>query len=463
MTIIPLLIVFGIIGVAVAIVGIFRPSLGLLVFLAIYFIQPGEIVPALAPFRLELTYGVSLFAAFLRRRASVLGPTLISNRILLSSLLLLGSACLSIPFAVWRGGAWNGMLGLAKLIVLLLLVSRLIETNRQMRNVLWLLVAVLLYFAGTGLFAYAHGDYYTLRYSLGNLDRARGLNSLAGGPNELAGLILALLPFVIALFRCTKNLLIVLLLFASGGLALTAMVLTGSRSAIIGLAFVVFYSVFTSRHKFMSLVGCLVLSAVIWFSMPSAYQQRFLTVKSYAAGGQLDDSNTYRLEIWQAGWRMFFDHPVLGVGASQFPTAFGTVYSRKTHGAWMNPHNLFLQLACELGIIGLIAFAYFLVQLIKTLRSTLRVAEQCAAHFNYQISLACGAVLLAVSVISVVGHSLYRPYWYLLGGMLVANRSILASKLRQSVLRSSKPAKLWSFQDEPRLAPGATCAGNPAC
>jgi hypothetical protein len=58
-----------------------------------------------------------------------------------------------------------------------------------------------------------------------------------------------------------------------------------------------------------------------------------------------------------------------------------------------------------------------------------------------------------------VSHSLYRPYWYLLGGLIVANRSILARKLRQSVLTPSKHSKIQSSLEEPQLAPAY--AGKP--
>ena len=435
-------IIIGIACVALAIVGIFRPFVGLLVFLAMHFTQPAEIVPALAPLRIELVYGVILFGALLRKRGSVLGRGVISNRILLSSLLLLVACCLSIPLAVWPGGAFNAMIYLAKLIALVFLFSGLIESNSQMRKVVWLLVALLIYFAGTGLFAYAHGEYYALTYNLGNLDRARGVNSLVGGPNELAGLLLTLIPFVVALLRCTRNLLAKSLLLAAGALALTTMVLTGSRSAMVGLAFVVVYSVFTSKHKLINLASCVVLGCVVWFSIPAAYQQRFLTVKSYAEGGKLDDSNEYRLEVWRAGWKMFTDHPLLGVGAGQFPTAFGTSYSQKAHGGWMNPHNLLLQVACELGIVGLIAFVYFLAQLTKAIRSTLRTKPKSSMDLNYQVALASSSMFLAIAVISVVGHSFYRPYWYLLGGIVAANRSLVLRRVRESLSVPSDGPKL---------------------
>src|SRR5882762_8088077 len=99
-------IICVLLGLIVALRGLFRPFLGLLVFLTIHFVQPGELIPALAPFRLELVYGVLLIAILIVRRASLPGRSpILSDRILLSALLLSGAALLSVPFAVWPGGA----------------------------------------------------------------------------------------------------------------------------------------------------------------------------------------------------------------------------------------------------------------------------------------------------------------------------------------------------------------------
>jgi O-antigen ligase len=159
----------------------------------------------------------------------------------------------------------------------------------------------------------------------------------------------ALLPFLIVLIRTSRRLLWVPL-FALAGCSIAAMVLTGSRTALLSLPVMGAYYILRSRHKVASLAIGIVLACVIWFSMPAAYQQRYLTVQSYAEGGQLDDSNQFRLEIWSAAWHIFLRNCIIGVGAGQFPIAFGEEYHH-----WMNPHNLFLQVGCELGILGLLA------------------------------------------------------------------------------------------------------------
>ncbi len=413
----PIVILGLVIGGVLALAGLLRPFLGVLVLIAIHFIQPGELVPALNVIRIERSYAIALLVVFVLRRLSTPGRPLLSNRLVLASLLLVGSAFLSIPFAVWRGGAFAQTTELLKNVILLVLIFGLIDTNARMSKALWVMVGLFAWFAGSALIVYGHGQ-ISLQ---GGIERAQGMTSMAGGPNELAGLILALLPFLIALLRCTHSILIRLLLLACGGLGLGALVLTGARAGMLALIIVGAYYVLRSRHKVVWFLACVALACIIWIGMPQDLRDRYLTVKQYGSGGQLDASNELRLRVWKAGWRMLLDHPLLGVGAGQFPTAYGTTYAGRAHVAWMNPHNLFLQVACEMGLVGLIVFIYFVTQIVKQIRHLPRRESSPLVELNYQVATACGAMLIGLMAISVVSHTLYRPYWYLLGGLVAAN------------------------------------------
>lgn len=348
----------------------------------------------------------------------------------MGALALLGVALLSIPLAVWRGGAFTSTIDLAKLIAVLFLIRTLIESNKHMRATLWLMMVLLAWYSISSLLSYRQGNFYDVRYGNGmEVERAQGINSLVGSPNALAGLILALLPFLIALIRTSRRRHAWVLLLALAGCSIAAIVLTGSRTALLSLPILGAYYILRSRHRVVSLAIGIVLACVTWFSMPAAYQQRYLTVRSYAEGGRLDDSNEFRLAIWSAGWQMFLHNRIIGVGAGQFPTAFGLVYGKQYH-RWMNPHNLLLEVGCELGILGLIAFAYFAVQIRKAIGVSLRLGRKRAFRFNYEVALACNVMFIGVLVLSTTGHTMYRPFWYLLGGLAAANLKLVRETQR---------------------------------
>jgi putative inorganic carbon (HCO3(-)) transporter len=449
-------VVIGILlGVGLAIRGLVRPFLGLLVLMTLHFVQPSEMVPALAPFRLELMYGIFMFAILLRSKSEDIKAIIKTDPIVRGTLLLEFIILITIPFAIWPGGAFTSATELAKMVMLQLLMTFFIDSQNRLRYILWLLVGFMMWFAGSSLSSYLQGQYYVVN----GVQRAEGVNSMVGGPNELAGLLLALLPFLVALVRCTKQFLIKLLLFGCGGLTLFVLMLTGARIAMIALLAMAIFYILRSKRKVISLVVGLALGLTLWFSLPVRYQKRYLTVEQYAEGGQLDDSNKLRLEIWDAGRRMFLDHPILGVGAGQFSTAYGMVYSGKTHKAWMQPHNLFLQVTCELGLVGLFAFAYLILQIWKAIREVLRVKKSPSLEINYQFALACNLMMIGIGLVSTVSHTLYRPHWYLLAGMVAANRSVARRILRGDPTVFPEPTEL-DFSLNPVYLPEGTKATN---
>jgi len=415
-------------ALVVAIAGLFRPFLGLLVFVVIHFVQPGELIPALAPLRIELVYGILLIAILIYRRASRSGRSLLSDRIILGAVILLAASLLSIPFAVWRGGAASTVIELMKLIALILLLTTLVDSQTRLRKMLWCMAAVATWFASSSLSAYAHGQFY----ALGDLDRAEGVNSIVGGPNELAGLLLALFPMLVALLRSSRNVLARILVVVCGAVSLIAISLTGSRIAMVGLIAIAIYYTFQSKYKLLTCVACVLIGYLVWINLPGVYKHRYLTVEHYVEGDQLDASNELRLEVWKAGRQIFLHNPILGVGAGQFPTAYGLIYLAGRHAAWMSPHNLLIQVACELGLIGLAAFVYFMCQVAKGIRSVLRRKRNCGFELSYQVAIACSVMYVGVLILSLVGHTLYRPYWYLLAGLVAANRNIVAARLKAS-------------------------------
>lgn len=187
------------------------------------------------------------------------------------------------------------------------------------------------------------------------------------------------------------------------------------------MALIVLYYVFNSRHKVAALTLCAVAAIVLWPAMPRQYQDRYLTTLHFAEGEKLDASNELRVRVWKAGWRMFLDHPILGVGAGQFRTAYGVVYSGQKHGAWMSPHSLFFQGAAELGLVGLVAVGYFLYQVVMANRFLLRFHAEHPDGLDYQLALALGAALPSIAFDSVFGHTLYRPQWYFTAGLVDAS------------------------------------------
>ncbi|NOX61618.1 MAG: hypothetical protein GXP42_06680 [Chloroflexi bacterium] len=70
-----------------------------------------------------------------------------------------------------------------------------------------------------------------------------------------------------------------------------------------------------------------------------------------------------RLQLWRSAWRMFLDHPWLGVGPDNFLYAYRSQYVLPAAWEELNlshPHNFFLDALTRLGILGLVPILWVL-------------------------------------------------------------------------------------------------------
>ena len=122
------------------------------------------------------------------------------------------------------------------------------------------------------------------------------------------------------------------------------------------------------------------------------------------------NSISMRLANWQIGISMFLDHPLLGVGLG----SYGSLYSKYMFpGA--NPtkfaHNLFIQAAAELGIIGLISITAFFAWFLFTV---IRMRDR---DWQQRLCLYAGSAYILHNMIDIDFYfsSLSIPAFYLLG------------------------------------------------
>ena len=77
-----------------------------------------------------------------------------------------------------------------------------------------------------------------------------------------------------------------------------------------------------------------------------------------------ETSNSQRIAIWKASLESIKKHPLLGVGIGNFPTVLDQRIFLARAGS--SAHNIYLHIASEIGIFGLLASVWFLWLLFKT-------------------------------------------------------------------------------------------------
>lgn len=128
-----------------------------------------------------------------------------------------------------------------------------------------------------------------------------------------------------------------------------AVALTASRGGLIIMLIAMLFVVCTfqkvsTRGKVLFVAAWLSVLVVGYQLVPAESLQRWATIGTEITQGSLNS----RLYIWEAGLKVFSNNPILGVGAGAFRT--GVI---RQLGRAIAPHNVYLSILVEQGLIGL--------------------------------------------------------------------------------------------------------------
>lgn len=138
-----------------------------------------------------------------------------------------------------------------------------------------------------------------------------------------------------------------------------AVLLTGSRAGFLALLVASTYPLVMMSHsptRARSLAATAALLAVVGGTailqlVPEATWARLATTWDEIGEGTLN----YRRMIWALGLTLFDRAPLVGVGAANFTNALEQAF-----GWSVAPHNVFLSIAVEFGLLGFFVFAAIL-------------------------------------------------------------------------------------------------------
>ncbi len=205
--------------------------------------------------------------------------------------------------------------------------------------VAWLAASALVAIAGIALWV-AHGATFAAR--------ARGLS---GHYMTFAGQLTLELPLAIAIAACDRRPRWRFGAAATALLAVAALAVTFTRSAWIGLF--VECGVIAGAVWPLGFVVLVVLAGAAFAFAPGAYHERLWSIFD-----PHHPTNQQREFMWDAGMRMFRDHPLTGVGLQDLHALYDQYRAPASTERAGHLHNVFVQIAAQMGIVGLAAFAW---------------------------------------------------------------------------------------------------------
>jgi O-antigen ligase len=337
--------------------------LWMVAFTALLFFRPQDQIRPLALLHMsELTAIAGLGAMAIRRMSA--GETIVKVTPELIGVVALGGIIvLTIPFSIWPGGSLKVFSDLyVKIILIFALMVTTLTTPKRLRQLTWLMIVASGYLAARGVLDYARG------VNLTEGDRLKGaVGGIFENPNDLAlNLVTFLAPtiFIILLERRPLRRLM------AGGIAvlmLAVIVATKSRGGFLGLsAMLLVVAYYTIKVK-PQWIFAGVLAVVVAVPM---LPQRFWDRMDSITNGENDatGSREARLRLMQQAVQVFADNPLTGIGAGQFENYNGPGAIERNRAT----HNVWLQVAAELGLLGLAIFAYLVFRAFSAAAVSLR-------------------------------------------------------------------------------------------
>ena len=265
---------------------------------------------------------------------------------------------LGIPFAYHRRVAFEYIffLDLMNLLFFIAFVLMMTSTERLKKGII-LLVYVSLFYSVFGL---AYGTFREGRFFV---------NGSMFDPNDMAYLLVSLLPFCVFCLLIEAGWINRLVSIAAAVTSVTLILYTGSRTGVIGLAAIGILLLCTkvvpikAASKFGMVASFLVVLVLI---QDRVNIDRYLSLTN-VENDYNSTSESGRIGIWKRSYDLILENPITGVGVGCFPMAIG--YLRGQEGVlpqWQAAHNSYILVAAETGVIG---FLIYLTNIVRCLRS----------------------------------------------------------------------------------------------
>jgi putative inorganic carbon (HCO3(-)) transporter len=228
-----------------------------------------------------------------------------------------------------------------------------------------------------------------------------------GDSNDLAFLVATALPLTLWLFRrpgWTRVLVPVMV-----GVSSLGVVLSLSRGALLALAVGVTWHAATERRHIPALLIVAVIAGAIGLVASQQAQERIDSSLQQKRNIAQENVET-RLDAWRAAAELAAERPLTGVG----PGNFGLYYFERTGrppGTFglRVVHDAYLDVAAELGILGMVLFVGFLV--IVFMRASVAVR---AGRGPPGLAAATRTALLVAMVGALtLSEQYYPPFWVL--------------------------------------------------
>ena len=415
-----------------------------LVFLLSWFLHLTARVPALGAMRLDLILLVVITGMILASSEESPGSGDPAIRKLI--LTIAGMAVVTVPFVEWPGTVLRaGLPDLIKAFVFFYFTAELVTTERQVKLLMMVFLLGQSFRVVEPLYLHLTQGYWGSITTMYGDDGLEVMDRLAGAPNDvvnsngLAFIILTVIPFFNYIGPISRTGTLLYLAFLPVGIY--TLMLTASRSGMLGLGITILMMWWKTKHKVLfttvMVVGALVAANSLSADLADRYESIFSSHTKNATTSQ------GRIAGVQKDLTVAMRRPIFGHG-------LGTSLEANAHfaGEAQPSHNLYTEVAQELGFVGLALFVAFLWKVARNVSRTLKALRASGLQDGiiFRLSQAVQVWFGMNLLFSFASYGLTSYEWYFLAGLA-------------EVLRRFTP-ELRGAAPMPQAAPAAAAAGG---
>jgi O-antigen ligase len=322
---------------------------GLLIFSILLFFRPQDQLAALGALHLSDAAAILGLVAMVVINTSKREPI---TRVTPELLGVFGFGLVilaTIPTSHWMGGSLRVFTDMyIQVALIFMLMVNTVTSPRRVERICWVIVLAFGYISARVIVDYLRG------VNLVEGNRASGpVGGFFQNPNDLALNLAAFLPLAMMYVKRPGPALKRLLCAGISVLMLVALVFTKSRSGQLAALAMFATFLIVSRALTPAMILALVVGAmVIAPVLPQSYWDRMSSI--FNEEKDTTGSREERRALMEQAWQVFLENPLTGIGAGQFQNyQFSGAPVR-----WRQTHNVWLQIASEIGVFGVIAFAF---------------------------------------------------------------------------------------------------------
>lgn len=310
------------------------------ILMAVLCVRLGEVLPIVPKLKPALISLVLVFPLLLAHAGASARTRAFKNRSVKLLLLYGAWGIVGVPFAIYKGGAFDAalLIPMGTVVVVALLLCAPTQVTMDRLSVAFMLMV-------TAMAAVSHLS--------GQMVAGRLTTAGSFDPNDLASIIAVTIPFALALaMRGTPKLR--LLGLASITVLVVVLMGTGSRGGFVALLVGLLVLTAGLRMSRATVVIALVAIAAptVWQTAPPVFKERIASLTNLESDYNMTEESG-RKGTWTRGLGYALSHPITGVGLSNFSVAEGErLKSLGRVGAWHTAHNTYVQAFAELGFPG---------------------------------------------------------------------------------------------------------------